>query len=676
MRARRLSFALAGLIVLSGAWANGGWVRAEQAAQPLTADQRIFGLAKIWSEAKCNFANFDLVPDLDWDKAFQEYLPKALAEQSNAEYYRLLQKFTALLKDGHTDISLPPGIRDTTDAPPVVVEKVENKAVILDCAATDELKGSGLSRGVELVKVDGRPVAEVLERDLFPFTSASTPQERDASTYGRLLRGPKGSRVVVEVRDLEGNLHTATLTRDSGTPAAQRFNRGRMKPVVEMRRFPGGIVYFALNSFGNERIVADFDQIFNGLADVRGMILDVRSNGGGNSGYGDAILARLTDKPLAGFLSKRRQRLSGLNESWSESGAWAIRPRGENPFLGALVVLTSRHTASAAEDFVVALHGNQRALVVGGKTMGTTGQPISFDLPGGGSARICAKKCLYPDGRAFVGVGIIPDVEVYPGQKDIAAGRDAVLEKALGLLEEKIHDTPRAEVAFKNIDPALAEGDYYRRRGQVSQAVRAYEEALRVQPDAAAAHLRFVDLYREQGDERKAAEHYQAIGFIDGSAWRLIGPFDNAKGTALDTPYAPEQGRDFAREYAGKSGVVRWIQCADQQRNGFVDFGSALRPNQWTVAYAATRVDSPAARDVQLRIGSDDEVKVWLNGNVVLNSNVPRYAAPDQDTVPVHLQAGRNDVLVKVCNRTGTWGFYLRVTDARGRPCADLRFSP
>jgi carboxyl-terminal processing protease len=674
MRAARLSFVVAGLIVLLVAW--GDWSRAEEPAPSLTSAQRVFGLAKIWSEARYNFANFDLVPGLDWDKAFQEYLPQALREQSNAEYYRLLQKFTALLKDGHTGVSLPPEIRDTMDAPPVVVEKVGDEAVILHCAATDELKGSGFSRGAELTKIDGRPVAEVLAQDLFPFASASTPQDRDASTYGRLLRGPRGSRVVVEVRDLEGNLHTATLTRDSGTPEAQRFNRGRMKPVVEMRRFSGGIVYFALNSFGNERIVADFDRIFDGLADVRGMILDVRSNGGGNSGYGDAIIARLTDKPLAGFLSKRRQHLSGLNESWSEGGAWTIEPRGENPFLGALVVLTSRHTASAAEDFVVVLHGDQRALVVGGKTMGTTGQAISFDLPGGGSAHICAKKCLYPDGRAFVGVGIIPDVEVYPCQKDIAAGRDAVLEKALDVLEEKIHDTPRAEVAFKTIDPALAEGDYYRRRGQVPQAVRSYEEALRIQPHALAAHLRFVDLYREQGDERKAAEHYQAIGFVDGSAWRLVGPFDNAEGTALDTPYVPEQGVDFAQEYEGKTGTVRWLAYAGQQRNGFIDFGSTLRPNQWTVGYAATRVDAPEARDVQLRIGSDDEVKIWLNGNVVLDSNVPRFAAPDQDIVPVHLQAGRNEVLVKVCNRTGAWGFYLRVTDAQGRPCADLRFSP
>jgi carboxyl-terminal processing protease len=676
MRARRLSFALVGLIVLSGAWASGGWARAEQAAQPLTADQRIFGLAKIWSEVKYNFANFDLVPDLDWDKAFQEYLPQARQEQSTAQYYKLLERFIALLHDGHTDISPPAHVRDLSDAPPIVMESIEGKAVILDLAEVDELKDAGLSRGAEITKIDGRPMAEVLQQDLYPFMAQSTPQGRDATAYGQLLRGPKGSRVVVEVRDLEGNTHTATLTRDSGTPGARRFYQGLNRPTVEMRRFPGGIVYFAWNSFGVDQAVADFDRMFDGLANIRGMIIDVRHNGGGNSTNGDAVTKRLIDKPAADFVAQLRQHISALGEFWFRAEGGTIDPRGKNPFLGPVVVLTSRHTASAAEDFVVVLHGNQRAVVVGGKTMGTTGQPVSFALPGGGSARICAKKCFYPDGRPFVGVGIIPDVEVYPSQKDVAAGRDAVLEKGLEVLKGKMTSTSLAEAAFTTMDPALAEGDYYRRHGPLSEAIRSYKEAARLNPGAVAAHLRLADLYRWQGDEQKAAEQCQAAGFAGGHAWMIIGPFDNANGSGLDTEYPPEQEVDFTKECTGKTGSIRWFRHAGRRTDGFVDLASVLKPNEWSIAYAATQVDSPAARDVQLRIGTDDEAKVWLNGNLVLNSRVPRFAAIDQDIVSAHLRAGRNEILMKVCNRTESWGFYLRVTDVLGRPRADLRFSP
>jgi len=672
----RMSRVAVGLMVVSALWGQGGGARAEQTAKPLTADERIFGLAKIWSEVKYNFANFDLVPGLDWDQAFQEYLPQAGQEQSNAQYYRLLERFIALLHDGHTDISPPAYVRGLVDAPPMVIENIEGKAVILDFADVDELKKAGLSRGAEITKIDGRPVAEVLQQDLYPFIAQSTSQGRDATAYGRLLRGPKGSRVTVEVRDLEGNTHAATLTRDSGTPEAQRFNQARKRPTVEMRRFPGGIVYFAWNSFGVDQAVADFDRMFNGLAGIRGMIIDVRSNGGGNSANGDAVTNRLIEKPVADFAAQLRQHVSALGEFWFRAQGGTISPRGKDPFLGPVVVLTSRHTASAAEDFVVVLHGNQRAVVVGGKTMGTTGQPIPLALPGGGSARICAKKCLYPDGRPFVGVGIVPDVEVYPSQRDVAAGRDAVLEKALEVLKERMAGTSPGEVAFKTMDPALAEGDYYRHRGQVSEAIRSYEEAARLKPEAVTAYLRLADLYRKQGNEQKVSEQCRAAGFVGGSAWMIIGPFDHANGSALDTAYPPEQEVDFTKECAGKAGTIRWFRHTGQRTDGFVDLASVLKPNEWTVAYAATQVDSAEARDVQLRIGTDDEAKVWLNGNLVLNSRVPRFAAIDQDFVSAHLQAGRNEILVKSCNRTESWGFYLRVTDVLARPCADLQFSP
>jgi hypothetical protein len=67
---------------------------------------------------------------------------------------------------------------------------------------------------------------------------------------------------------------------------------------------------------------------------------------------------------------------------------------------------------------------------------------------------------------------------------------------------------------------------------------------------------------------------------------------------------AAEQEWDFAKEYTGETGTVRWFLYPSWRSNGFVDFASALRPSEWTVAYAATRVESPQAHDVQLRIGS------------------------------------------------------------------------
>jgi C-terminal processing protease CtpA/Prc len=59
---------------------------------------------------------------------------------------------------------------------------------------------------------------------------------------------------------------------------------------------------------------------------------------------------------------------------------------------------------------------------------------VLFDLPGGGSARICTKKDAYPDGRLFVGYGVQPDIEVKRRLAGYLEGRDPVLERARSFL--------------------------------------------------------------------------------------------------------------------------------------------------------------------------------------------------------------------------------------------------
>ena len=64
--------------------------------------------------------------------------------------------------------------------------------------------------------------------------------------------------------------------------------------------------------------------------------------------------------------------------------------------------------------------------------------PLQITLPGGGGARICTKRDTFPDGTDFVGVGVIPDVEIHPTAADIAAGRDRVFEEGVATLKKMI----------------------------------------------------------------------------------------------------------------------------------------------------------------------------------------------------------------------------------------------
>jgi len=103
----------------------------------LTIEERIFGLAKFWSEAKFNFVYWNKLPDLDWDKAFQDYLTLVMKAQDDAEYWRLMLRFAALLKDGHTGVTPPPNL---FDRPPLLIQLVEGRRVITDFALTPEIQ--------------------------------------------------------------------------------------------------------------------------------------------------------------------------------------------------------------------------------------------------------------------------------------------------------------------------------------------------------------------------------------------------------------------------------------------------------------------------------------------------------------------------------------------------------
>ena len=189
-----------------------------------------------------------------------------------------------------------------------------------------------------------------------------------------------------------------------------------------------------------------FDNAFAKVRKAKGLILDVRHNDGGDSRYGNNIIGLLIKKAVKGSRWKTREyvpafRAWGQPERWLEEEPNLIQPPGTNFYLGPVAVLTGPATFSAAEDFVVVLHASKRATIVGERTTGSTGQPLMIPLPGDAMARVCTKRDLYPDGREFVGIGIIPDVEIHPSAADIAADRDVVLEKAVEMLRKQSGDT-------------------------------------------------------------------------------------------------------------------------------------------------------------------------------------------------------------------------------------------
>lgn len=95
--------------------------------------------------------------------------------------------------------------------------------------------------------------------------------------------------------------------------------------------------------------------------------------------------------------------------------------------------------------------------------------------------------------------------------------------------------------------------------------------------------------------------------------------------------------------------------------NGLVDFMADGGNLDYCVGYAWTEIDSPADTDAWLGIGSDDGLKIWLNGEMVNDSWVRRTSRLDDDVVPLRLKKGKNAILIKIQNMTGRWSFICRL---------------
>jgi carboxyl-terminal processing protease len=403
---------------------------------------RLAGFIHLWSEAKFNFAFWDRVPEVNWDAVLVEYLPKVQQAKTDIEYYRVLRRCIALLRDGHTGVWGPSDEPDCR--PPVEIAAVQGKAVIVQVYPAEqirqpelkaELQAARLEPGDEITQIDGRAVERILAEDLYPYIAASTVQHKELQAYPRLATGDFATKVLLRVRDLKDNEREVSLTRG-------RYNFPRREEPF-LCELPDGIMRVNLDSFGSDQAVGLFEKAFEKILAARGLILDLRNNGGGSSGVGYAILQKLIDKPVEASHWKTRQympafRAWGREEQWYEGTHGTIQPAEGRRYQGPVVVLTGPATASAAEDFVVAFQTSGRGKVVGRRTLGSTGQPLQITLPGGGGARICTKRDTYPDGREFVGIGCLPDVETVPTRADIAAGRDVVLERAVAVLRAQM----------------------------------------------------------------------------------------------------------------------------------------------------------------------------------------------------------------------------------------------
>lgn len=225
-------------------------------------------------------------------------------------------------------------------------------------------------------------------------------------------------------------LNRINITRVLGTIYMPNHN------IQYSKIFGHSLGYIYIGSFGGDAEDYEIiDEILVYFAGMKGIIIDVRSNGGGNSNNANIIASRFADKEY--FVFKYRYRNGPEHTDFTPWHDYYLRPDSNDICTKPVAVLSNRRCFSSTEWFLAEMDAIPRATIVGDTSGGGSGNPLIRQLPNGWSFRLSNSQKLLPEGRDFQFTGIYPDIPVWISPADSALGIDTILETAIDLLENQ-----------------------------------------------------------------------------------------------------------------------------------------------------------------------------------------------------------------------------------------------
>lgn len=431
---------------------------------------RIADLSMLWKQASLVFPYFDQ-RKIDWDQTYREYLPKVMNAKTDREFHLLLAEFMNLLGDGHTDYLLPKALQDETGYLPFTLRFVQDTYCI-DGIVPEHQAYSG----AQIAAINGISFSELIrEVCRYGYHVGNFVSRYRLHQILPFLLKPNGNIAETTKGDFTFNL---LPSKPEGLTPKMLVLPNPYRQVggekLDIRMYDGGILYIRLDDFLYSKAADEVRSAIVQTPGITGLLFDLRENVGGMTMNGAKIAELLIPGQFHGCQKRTRSMTgSGLAAAsqiiqWSEediekhiAAGYATREEIEESkrfitnthydsyvdtygseshaplFSGPCVILTSRHTVSAAEDFIAMFRTNQRATIVGTETCGTTGTPLMQKLTCGGWMRICSVGYRLLDGTEFIGCGIKPYVFCEASIDDFQRGHDFVLEQGMTILKSK-----------------------------------------------------------------------------------------------------------------------------------------------------------------------------------------------------------------------------------------------
>jgi carboxyl-terminal processing protease len=370
---------------------------------------------------------------VDWDEIHNRYAESTAVAKDDTAFIKLMNKMLLELKLSHYSVFQKE--KEANSGSPLFSEAslgldlrlLDNEVVISSLDPEFPAGRAGMKPGYAIKSINGIAVQQILGDAAARHVPHFNERHKVRSICNAVIKkcfGQTGDTAKIGYEDESGNSRDATLPmkqRPGGVKMAEEF------PTVfvdfRSERLADSIGYIYFGAF-----VPPVDSLFlsaiETMQNLRGLIIDIRGNPGGDHEIGETIASKLLSEKT--LFSVFRYRDSTVQVS--------VDP--DPPiFKGPIVILIDVMNASASERFSACMQSIGRAEIIGEQSPGAVGPSSLKELPNGATFLYLVAQSLTPDGKVLEGNGVVPDITVPLDRKALLNGTDTQIEQAIKYLK-------------------------------------------------------------------------------------------------------------------------------------------------------------------------------------------------------------------------------------------------